>query len=348
MRGRHKWILNSLFLIALTALTLFAVLRNRDLSRLQSVLGQLHPGWCAAGFLLVVLFILGEALISYRVLHSMQVPLGLGRCCLCAFVGFFFSCITPFAGGGQPAQVVYLRRNGVPTAAAIPMLVLITVTYKLVLVIYGIAVLLVRPAPVWQTLAPVRGWYVLGLILTSSVVGFFLLLILLPDPMERLLTSLLTFLERRFPSLERKQLQPRLRDWMHQYRSAAGCVCNAGLMLQALGITLVQRTLHFAVCWCALRALDIHQIALWVAAVQQAMIYLGTDLLPLPGGTGANEVMFLEIYTPLLGEAALPVLLVSRSISYYGELLISAAFTAVAFTCQKRGHTYSREEDTPT
>ena len=52
------------------------------------------------------------------------------------------------------------------------------------------------------------------------------------------------------------------------------------------------------------------------------MISLGTDLLPLPGGMGASETMFMRIFPALCGGTlTLPVLLVSRGISYYGQLL---------------------------
>ena len=46
---------------------------------------------------------------------------------------------------------------------------------------------------------------------------------------------------------------------------------------------------------------------------------------------GASETMFMRIFPALCGETlTLPVLLVSRGISYYGQLLISAIFTVVS------------------
>lgn len=56
---------------------------------------------------------------------------------------------------------------------------------------------------------------------------------------------------------------------------------------------------------------------------------------------GASETMFMRIFPALCGETlTLPVLLVSRGISYYGQLLISAIFTAMAvFIIGKRDET---------
>lgn len=51
--------------------------------------------------------------------------------------GFFFSCITPSAGGGQPAQVYYMRKNMIPVPVATVVLMVVTITYKSVLVVIG-------------------------------------------------------------------------------------------------------------------------------------------------------------------------------------------------------------------
>ena len=52
--------------------------------------------------------------------------------------------------------------------------------------------------------------------------------------------------------------------------------------------------------------------------------------LPLPGAVGASEGGFLRMFTLLFGpERLMPALLLSRGISFYGFLMISALVTAV-------------------
>lgn len=338
VKNRRKWYINTIFLLVLTGATLLALLRGRDLGALLKVLGDADIRWLIPGVGLMVLFILGESLIIRHLLGGMRSPLPFYRCAQCSFVGFFFSCITPFAGGGQPAQVLFLRKKGVSSAMAVPMLVLITISYKLVLVVYGAVVFLLRPEPVWTALEPVRTWCIWGFFITTFVAGFFLLVILFPDTMEGLLSKPLTFAQRKILRLREKDLEGRLHRWMGQYCSAAGYLKDLRCLGRVLLMTIVQRTLLFLVSYLALRAFGIKILSPLDAALLQGMISLGTDLLPLPGGTGANETMFLSIYTPLLGETALPVLLVCRGISYYAQLLITAVFTAGALTGGKKNN----------
>ena len=64
----------------------------------------------------------------------------------------------------------------------------------------------------------------------------------------------------------------------------------------------------------------------------QAMISVATDMLPLPGGMGISEHLFKKIFYPICGRhMTLPTMIVSRGISYYTQLVISAIFSAVAY-----------------
>ena len=62
----------------------------------------------------------------------------------------------------------------------------------------------------------------------------------------------------------------------------------------------------------------------------QAVIAVAVDMLPLPGGMGISETLFLNIFRPVFGSLLLPGMVLSRGLGYYAELLISAAFTVVA------------------
>ena len=63
----------------------------------------------------------------------------------------------------------------------------------------------------------------------------------------------------------------------------------------------------------------------------QAVISVSVDMLPLPGGMGISETLFLKIFPPVFGNTLLlPAMVLSRGLGYYGELLVSAVFTIVA------------------
>ncbi len=59
----------------------------------------------------------------------------------------------------------------------------------------------------------------------------------------------------------------------------------------------------------------------WTVLFLQAVISVSVDMLPLPGGMGISETLFLNIFVPVFGSLLLPGMVLSRGLGYYGELL---------------------------
>ena len=62
----------------------------------------------------------------------------------------------------------------------------------------------------------------------------------------------------------------------------------------------------------------------------QGMIAVAVEMLPLPGGMGISEKLFLTIFSPICGGLTLPIMVMSRLISFYTQLLLSALVTVFA------------------
>ena len=63
----------------------------------------------------------------------------------------------------------------------------------------------------------------------------------------------------------------------------------------------------------------------------QAAISVSVDMLPLPGGMGISERLFLQIFAPLFGSTTLTLsgMLLSRGISYYMLVILSGIITII-------------------
>ena len=119
---------------------------------------------------------------------------------------------------------------------------------------------------------------------------------------------------------------------MDTYRNTAAYLKNNSLVIvKVIGITFIQRMALFAVTWFVYQAFGLHGTGFWDILFLQAVISVSVDMLPLPGGMGISETLFLKIFPPVFGSALLlPAMVLSRGLGYYGELLVSAVFTIVA------------------
>lgn len=102
-------------------------------------------------------------------------------------------------------------------------------------------------------------------------------------------------------------------------------------MCNAFILTAIQRILLFFVTYLIYRSFGLSGTDVATIVTLQGMISVAVDMLPLPGGMGISEKMFLTIFTPIFGSMTLPGMIVSRGLSFYTELILSAIFTIVAF-----------------
>ena len=103
-----------------------------------------------------------------------------------------------------------------------------------------------------------------------------------------------------------------------------------GASLNVFINTFVQRCILFTVTYCVYRALGLHEYAILTVTFLQAVISVSVDMLPLPGGMGISETLYMVMFVPVFGPLLLTSMLLSRGISYYGQMLISALMTCVA------------------
>ena len=160
-----KTIVNLIFLLLVFVLTLYYVFHGEDMGALAAHLGQSDIRYWIAGTVLVILFILSESVIIYYMMRSVGQPAILTHCFLYSFVGFFFSAITPSATGGQPAQLYFMKKDNLSMSISTLILMVVTITYKAVLVVIGLVVVIFRPRVIMEYLDPVIGWCYLGVAL---------------------------------------------------------------------------------------------------------------------------------------------------------------------------------------
>lgn len=324
--------LNILFLLVVFGITLWSVFRGEDFAQVLDALQTANPLYVAPGVVCVVLFILGESVVIHYLMRTLGEKVRFGSCCLYSFIGFFYSCITPSASGGQPMQVIAMRKDGVPVAVSTVVLAIVTITYKLVLVLLGAVVLLLRPPLLMEYLEPVKSVMYLGMGLNVIAIGLLLLLVFDPKLVRVIAERCLAMINRIHPLRDLQKKHDKLNQMVDQYHGTADYYrTHKRVIFNVLLITLAQRLILFFVTWLTYRAFALRGHAMPVIVALQGMIAVAADMMPLPGGMGVSENLFLEIFQPIFGEAlVLPGMIISRGISFYTQLLISGVMTIFA------------------
>ena len=331
MKSRKKIIFNGVFLAVVFALTIYGVFHGEDLSSMMDAIHRADKRWLIPGIALVAFFIWGESIIIWYMMRSSGIQLKKRTCFLFSSVGFFFSCITPSASGGQPMQIYYMKKEKISIPVSTVILMIVTITYKLVLVVIGIGIAIFGRGFLHKYLEGILPVFYLGLALNIFCVTFMTILVFHPLLAKAIMVKGMKLLERLHLVKKKDGRLNKLEDSMDTYRNTAAYLKNNPFVIvKVIGITFIQRMALFAVTWFVYQAFGLHGTGFWEILFLQAVISVSVDMLPLPGGMGISETLFLNIFSPVFGGLLLPGMVLSRGLGYYGELLISAAFTVVA------------------
>lgn len=331
MQSKRKNWLSLAVLAALMAVTGAVLLRDVSWTQLFSTVRQANPAWLVAGLGLMLLFVACEGVNLHLLLRTLDVRTPLGRCLQYAFVGFYFSSVTPSASGGQPAQVYYMSRDRIPPGRSSLCFLVIVVVYQVVMLGYGLLSFLCRPAFVLRHLGGIGVLVALGVAINLALIILILGLLLRPQWVRRPCLALLRGLHRLHLVRKVDQWTQALSCQIDEYQAGAAFLRrHPSVLPKVMGMTILQLGALFAVPYVVYRAFGLSAYGLGDVMTLQAILTIAVASLPLPGAVGASEGGFLRMFTLLFGpERLMPALLLSRGISFYGFLMISALVTAV-------------------
>ena len=141
-KSRKKIILNTLLFFVVFGLTLYGVFYGEDIGDINEAIHQSRIQWLFPAIICVLVFIWGESIIIWYMMRSCGIHLKERLCFLVSSVGFFFSCVTPSASGGQPMQIYFMKKEKIPIPVSTVILMIVTIIYKLVLVAIGLGIVL--------------------------------------------------------------------------------------------------------------------------------------------------------------------------------------------------------------
>ena len=239
------------------------------------------------------------------------------------------SSITPSSTGGQPAQIFYMSKDGIPAAHGSLNMMLIAVCYQTVTFLYAAASFFLLP----QVRTALGGG--LGLLLLYGGVVMILLtagmlsMMFLPNAARRLTGGLVGLGVRVGLVKHEDRVRAGLERQMTAYREGAACLrANLRLVPALLLLTFLQLTALYAVPYTVYLGFGLSGASLFQMVGTQALVSLAVGSLPLPGAVGAAEGVALHAFSLFFGAGLVaPAVMVARGISFYSFLLISGIIT---------------------
>jgi len=325
-----KYSLNVLLIVGITWLALHALFKDNEPGRILSMIRHADRRWLLIAVGLMVIFVCAESVQFRMLFKGMKEKVSLIKCIFLSNIGFFFSQITPGASGGQPLQVVYMTKLGVNAFVSTLVCMMITLVYKLTLVLLFIIALVMRPAFVGSAISDVLVFFIIGILIQSSF-GLFLLVCVFKPSLALWVVNKFIGLGTKLHIVKKPEVtRAKAENSIKQYEAASDFIKkNMHIMLKMAIITFFQRLAYFLVAFCVAMALRVPGVDVVEVVILQVILSIAVDMLPIPGASGANEILFVRLQTMVFGQSVSAGLLLNRGITYYFLTLVTGIFTLI-------------------
>lgn len=322
-----KFIANIFFLILLTAVVFAIVFKNEDKKNLISLLMSVNKNYVLCGIVLALISILGEAFNIRRLLRIFNYDYSIFQTVKYAFVGFFFSGITPSATGGQPMQVYEMRKDGIEISHSSLVLLIDLLSYQLVSFFFGLSALVWFKSLIFHTSKGVFYLIIIGL--TINLIGIIFILLSIFNPkMSTAISKVLYFIVDKLPfvrDIKKSKFKTSIATQIKEYNICSKYIVQNKLsLLKTFLTTTVQMFSLFGVSYIVYLALGGTEHSMLDLVFLQSLIYTASSYIPLPGGIGASETSFLLLFKNIYPRGFIHIaMLLTRGICFYLLLLIS-------------------------
>lgn len=330
MKKKKGW-LNILYIMLPLLIVVIIAAIDPNVKSLGEVFGAVNRYWIAAAFGSVIIFYALESMEMKIISGFMGHSLSNVQSVNAAAVGLLYSALTPFSSGGQPMQVIRMRKYGVPIGASTSMLVLKFMLWQTSVTVFGIIGLVFLLARIMYSVSATAGvaiWSIIGFAITLAIVIVSILVVFKPTWIRKTGNSVINFIARikLFKSHDR-QVRAHA-SWDRTIDDYEGAIALARLnklgLVRAELATFAAMLAYMSVTFFIYKSFGFSTDSFLTIAMLQCIHYVVVAFMPLPGASGASEGGFyLFMGSVFTGQYMFAAMIIWRSITYYFTMLAS-------------------------
>ena len=308
-------------LITVTLVVLF-VSQKEDLNFTQ--IGEYfkgsNPVWIVGAVACMILFIVFEGFSVFFLARFFgSKPNIVSSVCYAASNGFYTQ-ITPTGAGGQPAEVFYMSRDGMSPGKASFAILLNTIGFTASIFVVTIIAVCINPSlflGINTVFAKVL--IIFGIVVQVVLLGLFIGCMFFGKSIIRLGNGVVSLLHKIRIVKNPDKWRAKIEEEVRKYGECRKILREKPLVIvTTLIFNTLQRIAQNAIPCFVCLAVDPDAPFFEIFALQ-VYVLLGYNSTPLPGGVGAYEFLFINIYAQIYPDASfvLLVMMISRVFSYY-------------------------------
>lgn len=326
-----RFIGNIVFFVVLFALTFFFLVHGENFNDVGNVLTKVDLKYIIFGIATMSLYMLGDAINNKVLLKNFGYNRTIWQTLKYAFIGFFYSAITPSSTGGQPMQLYHMNKDGIELSHGTIVLLLQACSYHLITLLYMVIGSIVNGRYLIDNLNYFVVLLALGISITLCVLTLLLSLIFskkASNTFSRIVKKLIRVLKLK----NQDKIIKKVELEVEEFKSSSSYIKNnKKIFLRVLCVSIMQMTAFYSVTYITTRAFGL-DVSYFKILTLQAVLFSAISSLPLPGSIGISEVGYGAIFLPIFGEKLIGMAtIINRFMNFYFFVFVSMIVAIIAY-----------------
>ncbi len=323
-------IFNICFFLLILILTFIFIFKNNDITLIIKNLKKVNLKYIVIAILFMFIYISCEGINIKRVLKNLGNKITYISSYKYAFIGFFFSAITPSSTGGDPAQLYFMTKDKIPVShSALALLVELT-SFQLMTCILSLIGLIYNFNLLFTTTGNLKYLIILGL--TFNITYLVILIIMIfSKKLALILVKLISKILNFFHYKKTENFYNKALNHIEEYHKCSIYLKNnKKILLKVILTTLVEIIVYHSIPYLISLSFGLNNINPVTLITLSGVLFTTASFIPLPGSMGVSEGSFVIIYKmffprQILGSA----MLITRGINYYLFTIISGLIVLI-------------------
>ncbi len=328
MKNSKRLIRNLIVFIILIITTFLVVFQGQDISELIDIILNVNKTYVLFGIVCMALYFIFESLNIKSILKSLGNKVDFSSMMRYSLVEFFFSGITPAASGGQPMEIYYMHKEGIPIPKATVSLLIQLICFQIITIICGIVGAIINYNFIKDGLI----WLFIFGVSLNLIALLTMMVCLFSNSLAKKIVNFVVKILSKLKYKNVDKIKENLNDTLKSYNDSSKIIRkHKSVYLKSFFIVLCQVIAYYSITYFVYKAFGLNEYNYLQILSIQAMLYVSVSSMPLPGAVGISEGAFLGIYHHVFGANILSgATILNRTINFYFYIIIGLICTLVS------------------
>lgn len=325
-KTNKKQIFQLTYIFGTMIVILLIGLLDKNIENVFAAMASLDLCWLIACFACLFMFWLTDSFLLSHIVWYMHKKIPMLKSLKISIIGLYYGALTPFATGGQPMQVVYMKREGITYGRATSIMSAKFIIYELSLCFFYLVAMIFRGSYFYTNFNQVFWITTLGFLINLSSVALITFAMINKGIAYKICGGIINFLHRIkiIKNIEKtnKAMEKNIEEF---HESTEYFKKHTYQFLISILLSLINLTFLFAIPYFIYVAFGHSEKTIIDLITMQSFLYLAVSFFPLPGAAGASEGGFYLFFASFFTNVPIFIaMLVWRFISYYSILIVGS------------------------